>query len=114
MRVLSPLVASALLLAAANAAAAPLSSGPATSASPIVLAQEKQEKKSETLGEKVKRAWRRLTTPSYSFCAHCLLPPTVTTCTVQAKDKDAALSACSSRYPFCLITDDMRDCGKGK
>jgi hypothetical protein len=114
MRTFSLLAASALALAAANAGAAPVSSGPAASASPIILAQEKKSEKSETLGEKIKRTWHRLTWPSYSFCAHCLLPPAVTLCTAQGKDKDAALSTCASRYPLCLLTDDLRDCGKGK
>ena len=112
MRFLSLMAASALVLASANlSAAAPLSSAPAASESSIILVQEK---KSETLTEKVKRTWRKWTTPNYSFCARCpvVLPVTATACTAQAKDREAARGACASRYPFCFITDDMKNCGR--
>ena len=110
MRVISLVAASAILLAEA-AYAAPISSTSATNASPLVLVQQKQEAKSETLTEKVKRTWRRWTTPTYTFCARCpvVLPMTATACSVQAKDRDAARSACASRYPFCAISD--QGCG---
>jgi hypothetical protein len=111
MRFLPLFAASALMFASANAGfAAPVSSNPSTGASPIVLVQEK---KSETLTEKVKSTWRRWTTPSYSFCARCpvLIPLTATACSAQAKDREAARSACASRYPLCYISDDMRNCG---
>ena len=111
MRFLSLFAASALMFASANAGfAAPVSSNPSAGASPIVLVQEK---KSETLTEKVKSTWRRWTTPSYSFCARCpvLIPLTATACSAQAKDRESARSACAARYPLCYISDDMRNCG---
>ena len=112
MRFLSLIAAGALVLASASVgSAAPLSTAPAAGESSIILVQEK---KSETMGEKVKRTWRKWTTPSYSFCARCpvVLPITATACSAQAKDKEAARATCASRYPFCFITDDMRNCGK--
>lgn len=111
MRFLSLLVASSLMFTSANAGfAAPVSSAPSAAVSTILLVQEK---KSETLTEKVKSTWRRWTTPSYTFCARCpvLIPLTATACSAQAKDRETARSVCASRYPLCYISDDMRNCG---
>jgi hypothetical protein len=112
MRFLSLIAAGALMLASASvSSAAPLYSTPAASESSIVLVQEK---KSETIGEKVKRTWRKWTTPNYTFCVRCpiILPITAAACSAQAKDKEAARAACAQRNPLCLISDDMRNCGK--
>lgn len=111
MRFLSLLAAGALMFASANTGfATPIAFNPSAGASPILLVQEK---KSETLTEKVKRTWRSWTTPSYSFCARCpvLIPLTATACSAQAKDREAARSACASRHPFCFISDDVKNCG---
>lgn len=111
MRFLSLLAAGAIMFASADTGfAAPIVFNPSAGASPILLVQEK---KSETLTEKIKSTWRRWTTPSYTFCARCpvLIPLTATACSAQAKDREAARSTCASRYPLCYISDDMRNCG---
>jgi hypothetical protein len=109
MRIISVAIAGAFLLAGmAQLSAAPMYSGPAVSAPNITLIQEK--KKDETITQKVKRTWKRWTTPNQTFCARCLIPPQAVTCTVQAKDRAAGRSACQQRHPLCAITDDMRGC----
>lgn len=109
MRVVS-LIAAGVLLAAATASgfAGPVASAPGVNSTPILLVQEKQP---DTVTQKVKRTWRKLTSPSYTFCARCLLPPSATVCTARAKSREAARSDCSSRHQLCAITDDMRGCG---
>jgi hypothetical protein len=110
MRMISMLVVGAFLLGSlVQVSAAPLSSVPAMNATPVQLVQDK--KKDETITEKVKRTWKRWTTPNQTFCARCLIPPRAVTCTVQAKDREAGRSACQQRNPLCAITDDMRGCG---
>jgi hypothetical protein len=109
MRIISFIAAAALLAAVT----APVYAGPASSelgmnSTPIVRVQEKQP---DTITQKVKRTWRKLTSPSYTFCARCLLPPSATVCTARAKSREAARSDCSSRHQLCAITDDMRGCG---
>ncbi len=81
---------------------------PGISASHVVLVQDK--KKDETITQKVKRTWKRWTTPNQTFCARCLIPPQAVTCTVQAKDRGAGRAACQQRYPLCAISDNMSNC----
>lgn len=108
MRIFSVLIAGAfLLVSVAQLSAAPVSVAPGASASHIVLVQEKNK---ETITQKVKRTWRRLTNPSFTFCARCLLPPSATICTAQGKDRASARSACQARYQLCAITEDTRGC----
>ncbi len=74
MRFISVIVAGAFLLGTlVPLSAAPVSSTPGASAANVTLIQDK--KKDETITEKVKRTWKRWTTPSHTFCARCLLPP---------------------------------------
>lgn len=108
MRLFSVIATGLLLLGMlAPVSAAPLSSAPSANATHITLVQEK---KSETITEKVKRTWRKLTNPSFTFCARCLLPPSATACTAQGKNREAARASCQSRYQLCAVTDDMRGC----
>jgi hypothetical protein len=109
MRIVSLMIAGAfLLVSVSQLSAAPVSVAPEASASHIVLVQEK--KKDETITQKVKRTWKRWTTPNQTFCARCLIPPQAVTCTVQAKDRGAGRAACQQRHPLCAITDDMSGC----
>lgn len=108
MRFISLVVAGVLLFTAAwPLSAAPVTPVPGANATHITLVQEKNK---ETIGQKVKRAWRKLTNPSFTFCARCLLPPSATVCTAQGKDRGEARSRCQARYQLCAITDDMRGC----
>jgi hypothetical protein len=108
MRIFSLLIAGAFLLVSmAQLSAAPVSTAPNVSASHVVLVQDKSK---ETITDKVKRTWRRLTNPSFTFCARCLLPPSATICTAQGKDRESARSACQARYQLCAITEDTRGC----
>lgn len=109
MRIISVLIAGVFLVVSmAQLSAAPVFVAPGVSASHVVLVQEK--KKDETITQKVKRTWRRLTNPSFTFCARCLLPPSATICTAQGKDRASARSACQARYQLCAITEDTRGC----
>ena len=108
MRLISMAAAGALFLAnIAPLSAAPVTPMPGANATQITLVQEKNK---DTIGQKVKRAWRKLTNPSFTFCARCLLPPSATTCTAQGRDKEEARSKCQARYQLCAITDEMRGC----
>jgi hypothetical protein len=107
MRFVSVIAAGALLLGTlAPLSAAPASSVPAVNATHVTLAQQNNE----TLTQKVKRTWRKLTSPSYTFCARCLLPPSATACTAQGKSKEEARASCQARYQLCAVTEDMRGC----
>ena len=70
--------------------------------SAIQLVQDK--KKTETVKQKVKRAWRNLT--GYKFDAACPAFPfalSVTRCTATGKDREDARAKCQSQHPFCEI-----------
>ncbi len=109
MRFISVIAAGAFLLGTMMPiSAAPVSPVPNASATNVTLIQEK---KSETIAEKVKRTWRKLTNPSFTFCARCLLPPSATACTAQGQNREAARSSCQASHQLCAITDDMRGCG---
>jgi hypothetical protein len=109
MRIISVMIAGAFLwVSVPQLSAAPVSAAPEASASHVVLVQEK--KKDETITQKVKRTWKRWTTPNQTFCARCLIPPQTVTCTVQAKDRGEGRVACQQRHPLCAITDDMSGC----
>jgi hypothetical protein len=101
------IAAGALLLGSfAPLAAAPASTAPGANATHVTLVQRSDE----TITQKVKRTWRRLTSPSYTFCARCLLPPSATACTAQGKSREEARASCQARYQLCAVTDDMRGC----
>jgi hypothetical protein len=74
--------------------------------SPVEFAQERR--KSETITERVKRAWKDLV--GYKFDVSCpvLIPLSRTTCTETGKDRRDALSKCISRNPFCYVADASR------
>lgn len=65
-----------------------------------------QDKKSETVTEKVKRIWRDWT--GYKFDVGCPVFPIIlthTTCTATGKNREEARAKCQSRNPFCLVSD---------
>lgn len=72
--------------------------------STIQLVQEK--KKSETMKQKVKRAWRNLT--GYKFDVACPAFPFAlsrTTCTATGKNREDARAKCQSQHTFCQVGD---------
>jgi hypothetical protein len=65
-----------------------------------------QDKKTETVTEKVKRIWRDWT--GYKFNVGCPAFPiqfTHAICTATGKNRDEARVKCQSRNPFCLVSD---------
>jgi hypothetical protein len=65
-----------------------------------------QEKKSETVGQKIKRVWRNWT--GYSFCVRCPIPIplTTSTCTETGKSRADAKAKCQARNQFCYVLDE--------
>ena len=108
MRLIFVVAAGAFLFAGmTQLSAAPATPEPGANGPRVTLVQDSNK---ETLTQKVKRTWRRLTNPSYTFCARCLLPPSLTACTAQGRDREEARSRCQARYQLCAVTDDMHGC----
>jgi hypothetical protein len=100
--------ASMVVVAAAADAPAlsltPLSAG--VSNSQVVLVQDKRD---ETLKQKVKRIWRDWT--GYKFDVACPIFPIPlirSTCTETGKNREDARAKCQARNPFCSVTDARR------
>jgi len=109
MNHLAILTAAVVVLAAGSHASAGIVSPAGLSRSDlssVVFVQEKR--KSETLTQRVKRGWKNLT--GYKFDVGCpiLIPLSYKTCTETGKDRDDARAKCSSKNPFCSITDASR------
>jgi hypothetical protein len=103
---LSSLVGGVLLLVGTIgvAGAAPLS--PASlagseDASAIVLVQQK----SDTVTQRVKRAWKDLTGYKFNVSCPILFPVNHRTCTETGKDRAEARGKCAAQNQFCLIAD---------
>ena len=93
-----------IMTAAVNAHAIPRAS---LSTDPTV--QLVQEKRDETLKQKVKRIWREWT--GYKFDVACPvfpIPLTHSTCTVTAKNRDEARAKCQAQNQFCSVTEAKR------
>ncbi len=118
MRIIAT-AAAGILLATTIASAFTLNlSPPELNYTPIELVQAQKKdapaakkempaaKKNETVTQKVKRTWRRWTTPSHSFCVRCPIPIPVTskTCTAKGKTADAARSVCQQQNPICYVS----------
>jgi hypothetical protein len=71
--------------------------------SSIEFIQEKR--KSETITERIKRAWKDLV--GYKFEVSCPIFFHAT-CTETGKDRAAARAKCISRNPFCYVSDASR------
>jgi hypothetical protein len=106
-----------ILLATTIAYASPLNlSSPELNYTPIELVQAQKKdapkkempaaKKDETITQKVKRTWRRWTSPSHSFCVRCPIPIPLTSkvCTAKGKTVGEAQSVCQQQNPLCYVT----------
>ena len=98
--------AAGIFLLAMTAGINPVSASPSLTAgqTTIVLAQA-DTKKSETVTQKIKRTWRKLT--GYKFTVGCpaLIPLSHTTCTATGKDRETARAKCQSQHALCSVTD---------
>ena len=110
--------AAGILLATTIASASTLTlPSPELNYTPIELVQAQKKdapaakkempaaKKDETITQKVKRTWRRWTSPSHSFCVRCPIPIPVTskTCTAKGKTVGEAQSVCQQQNPICYV-----------
>jgi hypothetical protein len=99
-------IAAGFMFATASiVSASPLNSiSPELNYTPIELVQA-QQKKEETVTQKVKRTWRNWTTPSHSFCVRCPIPIPLTSkvCTAKGKTVDEARSVCVNQNPLCYV-----------
>jgi hypothetical protein len=104
------LLSVALSVIPPRAGAAPAGHLETGSLSAIQLVQEK--KKSETATQKVKRVWRNITTPNYSFCVACpaLIPLSRQTCATEAKTVGDARAKCAAQHPFCAVSETAKAC----
>ena len=108
MRLLAIAAAVAFLITAGAASAAPMSQNPGLETAPLSMLELVQaKKKSDTVGQRIKRAWRALT--DYQFCARCsflIFPISYSTCSVsRAKSRNEARATCAARNPLCTISD---------
>jgi hypothetical protein len=108
MRLLAIAATFAFLITAGAATAAPMSTAPGLETGTLSMLQLIQARpKSDTVGQRIKRAWRAMT--DYQFCARCsflVFPLSSSTCSVsRAKSRDEARATCGARYPLCAISD---------
>jgi hypothetical protein len=103
----SALASIVIVAAAADASALSLTPlSPDASKSQVLLVQEKKD---ETLKQKVKRIWRNWT--GYQFDVACPIfpiPLTHSTCTETGKSREDARAKCQARNPFCSVADARR------
>jgi hypothetical protein len=101
---------SLLLIAASGNAGADViaRAGLSGSGGPSSVQFVQEKRKSETITERVKRAWKDLV--GYKFDVSCpvLIPLSRTTCTETGKDRRDARAKCISRNPFCYVADASR------
>ena len=69
--------------------------------SAIVLVQQK----SDTVTQRVKRAWKDLTGYKFNVACPAFFPVNHRTCTETGKDRAEARAKCAGQNQFCLITD---------
>ncbi len=108
MRLWAIAAAFAFLITTGAASAAPMSTAPGLENAPLSMIERIQaKKKSDTVGQRIKRAWRALT--DYQFCARCqflIFPIASSTCSVsRAKSRNEARATCAARHPLCSISD---------
>lgn len=108
MRLLAIAAAFAFFITAGAATAAPMSQAPGLeSATSSMIERIQAKQKSDTVGQRIKRAWRSLT--DYQFCARCsflVFPVSSSTCSVsRAKSRNEARATCAARHPLCTISD---------
>ena len=101
--------AAMFLFAISGAGAAPMSTAPGFETGKLSMLEliQANKQKSDTVGQRIKRAWRSLT--DYQFCARCsilILPVSSTTCSVsRGKSRNEARATCAARHPLCTISD---------
>jgi hypothetical protein len=85
--------------------AAPLTPKFATGAEEVSGFVLVQQKKSDTVTQRVKRAWKDLV--GYKFDVGCpvFFPVNRRTCTETGKDRSEARAKCAAQNQFCLISD---------
>jgi hypothetical protein len=114
MRHLTLLAAGVILVGASgNAGALPAAKSRIDNSSNIQLVQDKKSEKSDTLKNRVKRAWKDLT--GYKFDVACpgfWLPVNQNTCTETGKNREAARSKCEAQHALCQIRDADRSGSK--
>lgn len=73
---------------------------------PAAKKEQPAAKKNETMTQKVKRTWRRWTSPSHTFCARCPIPIPLSAkqCTAKGKTADEARSVCQRQNQLCYVT----------
>lgn len=120
MRHLTLLAAGVLLVAASGNAGAgsisPVGLSRIGGLSSIEFVQDKrtqekrvQEKRqSETITQRVKRAWKDLVGYKFDVACPVLIPLSHTICTETGKNRGDARAKCASRNPFCYITEASR------
>jgi hypothetical protein len=69
--------------------------------SPIVLVQQK----SDTITQRVKRAWKDLVGYKFNVACPIFFPVNHRTCTETGKDRAEALGKCAAQNQLCLISD---------
>ncbi len=103
MRIISCLTAGAVVLAtfSTQVNAAPLTSAGLSTAAPSSI-QLVQDKKDETLKQKVKRVWRSIAGTTYDVgCPSLAIAFNRTTCTETGKDSQAK---CIAKHPLCQVS----------
>ena len=80
---------------------APKSVAGAEDTAAIVLVQQK----SDTVTQRVKRAWKDLTGYKFNVACPAFFPVNHRTCTETGKDRAEARGKCAAQNQFCLITD---------
>ena len=74
--------------------------------SSIIFVQDKQ--KSETFTQRVKRKWKNLVGYKFDVACPILIPINYSTCIETGKDREDARAKCSSKNPFCYVTEASR------
>jgi hypothetical protein len=98
-----------LFASTANASTIRLPNAGDQARSPVQLVVERQDRQSETLTQRIKRAWRDLT--GYHFDVACPIfpiPLTRSSCTATGKNVDEARAKCQAQNQFCAVSEARR------
>jgi hypothetical protein len=69
----------------------------------IILVQQK----SDTITQRVKRAWKDLTGYKFNVACPVFFPVNYRSCTETGKDRAEARGKCAAQNQFCLISDAL-------
>jgi hypothetical protein len=106
MNRLAVLTAGVVFIAASSHAGAGVISQPGLSKANVSQVQFVQDKpKSGTVSQRMKRAWKNLV--GYTFDVACPIPIPFShgTCSETGKNREDARAKCTSKNPFCYVTD---------